>query len=46
MDMREIIKVLIFVLVLVIMIAGGVVLLSGKGFDALSSIKDILRFGR
>ena len=46
MDIKEIVKILIFVLVLVIMIGGGVVLLSGKGFDALSSIKDILRFGR
>lgn len=46
MEMKEIIKVLIFLLVLVIMIGGGVVLLSGKGFDVLSSIKDILRFGR
>ena len=46
MDIKEIVKILIFVLVLVIMIGGGVVLFSGKGFDVLSSIKDILRFGR
>lgn len=46
MEIDEIIKILIFVLVLVIMVGGGVVLLSGKGFESLNFIKDILRFGR
>ncbi len=46
MEIEEIVKILIFVLVLVIVVGGGVVLLSGKGFDVVNSIKDILRFGR
>ena len=46
MEMKEIIKLLIFVLVLVILTSAVIVLLKGKGFEALSSIKDVLRFGR
>ena len=46
MEMEEIVKVLIFVLVLAILVGGVIVLFKGKGFDLLSSIRDILRFGQ
>ena len=46
MEMEEIVKILIVVLVLVLMIGVIVVLFSGKGGDILSSIKNMLRFGR
>jgi len=45
MEMEEIVKILIFVIVLVIMV-GAVVMLTGKGGAVLDSIRDLLRFGR
>ncbi len=46
MEIEEIVKMVIFVLVLVIMVGAIGVLLSGKGMEILGSIKDLLRFGR
>ncbi|MCK4649769.1 hypothetical protein KAT36_00915 [Candidatus Pacearchaeota archaeon] len=45
MEMEEIVKILIFVVVLIIMI-GGFILLSGKGGDLIEGIRSALRFGR
>lgn len=45
MEMEEIVKILIFVLVLVIMV-GAVIMFQGKGGELLDSIRNILRFGR
>lgn len=46
MEIEEIVKILIFVLVLVIMVGAVILLFSGKGGDVLDSIRNILRFGR
>jgi hypothetical protein len=46
MEIEEIVKMIIFVLVLVIMVGAVGILLSGKGMEILGSIKDLLRFGR
>ena len=46
MEIEEIVKMIIFVIVLVIMVGAVILLLSGKGGDALGAIKDLLRFGR
>ncbi|MFH1522025.1 MAG: hypothetical protein ABIF18_03630 [archaeon] len=46
MEIEEIVKILIFVLVLVIMVGAVIFLFKGKGFEVLNSIKDVLRFGR
>jgi len=45
MEMEEIVKILIFVVVLVIMV-GAVIMLTGKGGALLDSIRNVLRFGR
>jgi hypothetical protein len=45
MEMEEIVKILIFVIVLVVMV-GAFILFSGKGWDLISSIKGVLRFGK
>ena len=46
METEEIVKMIIFVLVLVVMVGAVAILLSGKGADILGSVKDLLRFGR
>ena len=46
MEMEELVKVLIIVLVLGVMIGVIVFLFKGKGGESLSGIKDIFRFGR
>lgn len=46
METEEIVKMVVFVLILAIMVWATTVLLSGKGMDVLASIKDLLRFGR
>lgn len=46
MEIEEIVKMIIFVVVLVIMVGAVALLLSGKGAEALGSIRDLLRFGR
>ena len=46
METKELVKILIFVVVLVIMTGAVIVLLEGKGFEMLSSVKDVLRFGQ
>jgi len=45
MEMEEIVKILIFVVVLVIMV-GAVIMFSDKGGQILDSIRNLLRFGR
>jgi len=45
MEMEEIVKILIFVVVLVIMV-GAFILLSDKGGDLLEGVKNVLRFGK
>ena len=39
-------KILIMIVVLVLLVAGAVLLFTGKGGDILGSIKDLMRFGR
>lgn len=46
METKEVVKILIVVLVLLLMVGIIVVLFKGKGGDVLSSIKNMLRFGR
>ena len=46
MEMKEIVKILIVVLVLLLMVGIIFVLFKGKGGDVLSAIKNMLRFGR
>jgi len=46
MEIEEIVKMIIFVVVLIIMVGAVILLLSGKGGEALQVIKDLLRFGR
>lgn len=46
MELEEIAKILIAVFVLVILIFGIWLLVKGKGGDALTAIKNMLRFGR
>ena len=46
METEEIVKMIIFVIVLVVMVGAVAILLSGKGADILGSVKDLLRFGR
>jgi len=45
MEMEEIVKILIFVVVLVIM-TGAFILFSGEGGSLIEGIKSALRFGR
>ena len=45
MEMEEIVKLLIVILVLVILIGVFVVMFKGGGMDLLGSIKNIFRFG-
>jgi hypothetical protein len=45
MEIEEIIKILIAVLVLVVLVGAAIFLLGNKGGDLLSSIKNALRFG-
>ena len=46
MEMEEIVKILIALVVLIVLIGVVVVLFKGKGGELLGSIKNILRFGR
>jgi len=46
METEEIVKMIVFVVVLVIMVGAVALLLTGKGTEVLGSIKDLLRFGR
>jgi len=46
MEMEEVVKLLIAVLVLILLIGAAIFLLKGKGGELLSSVKDLLRFGR
>ena len=46
MEMEEIVKLLIVVLVLVIMVGAIIFLFKGKGGELLDSIRNVLRFGR
>ena len=46
MEMEEIVKMVIFVLILIVMVGAVGVLLSGKGMEILGSVRDLLRFGR
>jgi len=45
MEMEEIVKILVFVLVLVIMV-GAFMLLSGSGGELIAGVKNFLKFGR
>ncbi|MFH1290975.1 MAG: hypothetical protein ABIH79_00250 [archaeon] len=46
MEMEEIVKILIAVVVLVIMVGAIIFLFKGKGGELLNSIRNVLRFGR
>ncbi len=46
MEMEEIVKILIFVVVLVIMVAAGIYFFGGEGGDVFGSIKNFMRFGK
>ena len=46
MEMEEVVKMIIFVIVLVIMVGAVALLLNGKGMEVLDSIKNLLRFGQ
>ncbi len=46
MELEEIGKILLAVLLLVILIFGILLLVKGKGGDALAAIKNLLRFGK
>jgi hypothetical protein len=46
MEIEEMIKMTIFIIVLVILVGGVILLLKGKGGNILDSIRGILRFGR
>ena len=46
MEMEEIVKLIIVVLVLIIMVGAAIFLLKGKGGSLLDGIKNLLRFGR
>ena len=43
--MEEIVKMIIFVVILVVLIGGVILLFKGKGGDILASIKNFFRFG-
>jgi len=45
MEMEEIVKLLIAVVVLIILIGAFIFLFKGKGGDILASIKNLIRFG-
>ena len=45
MEMEEIVKIGIVLVVLVVLLAGVVFLLKDKGFSLLDSIKNFMRFG-
>ena len=46
MEIEEIVKMIIFVLVLVVMVGAVAILLSGRGMEMINGVKDLLRFGR
>jgi hypothetical protein len=46
MEIEEIVKILVAVLVLIILIGATIFLLKGKGGSLLDSIRNLLRFGR
>lgn len=46
MEMEEIVKILIVVVVLVIMVGAITFLFAGKGGEIFDSIRNVLRFGR
>ena len=45
MEIEEIVRIVIFVIILVVMVGAVIFLFSGKGSEVLSSIKNLLRFG-
>ena len=46
MEIEEIVKILVAVIVLVILVGAAIFLLKGKGGALLDSIRNLLRFGR
>jgi len=46
MEMEEVVKILIAVVVLVLMVGVVIVLFSGKGGDLLDSVRNLMRFGK
>lgn len=46
MEIEEIVRIAVFVLLLVVLSIGAVAVFGGKGADLLGSIGDLLRFGR
>jgi len=46
MEAWELVKLLIFVLVLVVLLGAVIVLLKGKGGELLEHVRNIMRFGR
>jgi len=46
MEMEEIVKILVAIVILIILVGAAIFLLKGKGGALLDSIKNLLRFGR
>ena len=46
MEINEIIKIIIFLVILALLVGGIIVLFSGKGGEILDAIRKVLRFGR
>jgi cytochrome b subunit of formate dehydrogenase len=45
MEMEELVKWVIFAVILVVLVTGIVILLKGRGGEIFSSIKDMIRIG-
>ncbi len=46
MEIEEMVKMIIFIIILVVMVGAVTLLLGGKSGEILGSVKDMLRFGR
>lgn len=46
MEMEQIVKLLIFIVILVVLVGAVILLFSERGGEMLNSIKNVLRFGR
>ncbi len=46
MEIEEIVKLIIAVVVFIVLLAGVILLLSGRGAEVLNGIKEAMRFGR
>ncbi len=46
MEIEEIVKLIIAIVVFIVLLAGIILLLSGRGSEVLGGIKEAMRFGR